>query len=237
MASRLSKAHIEGQARLRQLVVRVLERVWSDLPGHDRENLDEWLSRVVPVVLTAQRSSVALTDAYLARALERQPLGISADEIIARNRGDIQPEEVYSRPFVTVWSALGAGALYEDAVAAGLARATSTAAMDVQMAMRATADAVGRADDAIYGYERVADAGACQFCLEVDTAFVYSADAMALHNNCGCGLEPVTRETRGVRIGQKGQHGRRVAVRQHGELGTVLADPAHDFTTASQALA
>lgn len=237
MAHPLSDAHIRGQARLRGATVAAVERLWRGMRGYERADLDEWLSAVVPAVLTAQRASVSLTDAYVARMLARQPLGVSADEIIRANRGDVVPEEVYSRPFVTVWSALGAGTLYEDAVAAGLARATGTAAMDVQMAMRASANAVQQADPSIVGYERVADAGACEFCQEVDTAFVYSADAMALHNHCGCGLEPVTRATRGQRIGRKGQHGRRVAIHEHGELGAVLADPAHDFATAAQALA
>lgn len=233
MAHPLTDAHIRAQARLRGLTVTAVERLWREMRGYDRSDLDAWLATVVPTVGAAQRASVALTDAYLARMLDRAPLGVSADEIIRANRGDVSPEEVYKRPFVTVWSALGAGTLHEDAIAAGLARATGTAAMDVQMAMRATSNTVQAADDGIYGYERVADAGACQFCLEVDTAFVYSADAMALHDRCGCGLEPVTRETRGQRVGQKGQHGKRVAIRQHGELGPVLTDPAHSFTGPS----
>jgi hypothetical protein len=99
---------------------------------------------------------------------------------------------VYQRPFVTVWTALGAGARWEDAVAQGMARATSAAAMDVQLAFRASADEIGRADDGIYGFQRVADGGACAFCLEVDGAYVKTADASPLHNHCGCGLEPLT---------------------------------------------
>lgn len=204
-----------------------MARIWDDLPGYDRRNIDEWLSKVLPVIATSQRASGNLTEAYLARALERQPFGIVADY----PRNGASPDEVYQRPFVTLWSKLGEGLLYADAVSAGLARATSTAAMDVQMAMRSTAGAVQSVDDGIYGYQRVADGGACNFCLEVDGAFVKDGGAMPLHNHCGCGLEPLTSPRRPAPTPST------VAVHEHGELGPVLTDPAHDFTSAAQALA
>lgn len=236
MASALSNAHIEAERRLRLLIADQVERIWRALPGYDRPDLDRWLSTVLPVVLAGQRASVALTDGYLARSLERPPIGLTAEEIIARSRPGVSAEEQWRRPFVTTWTALGNGVAYEAAVASGLARAGEMAAFDIQDAMRQSANAVQQADDSIIGYERVADADACTFCQEVDTAFIRSADAMALHNNCGCGLEPVTASARGQRIGQKGQHGKRVAVHQHGEMGAVLGSPDHNFTTEAVAL-
>lgn len=210
--------------------------VWRDLPGYDRENTDEWLAKVLPVIATAKRTSIAYTDAYLARALDRRPLG--ADPLNAIRNG-IDPAEVYQRPFVTVWTALGAGKTWEDAVAQGLNRATSTAAMDVQLAFRAAADEIGQADDRIYGFQRVADGGACGFCLEVNGAYVKNADASPLHNHCGCGLEPLTAPHRGARFLPDGSEvvRDRFAIHEHGELGAVLTDPAHSFTDAALALA
>jgi hypothetical protein len=234
VATALAHSHIEAERRLRLLVASGLARVWDSLPAYDEANVDQWLSQAVPLVLAGQRTSIALTDAYLARALRRDPLGIDAEKVIAGIRGATTPEEVYRRPFVQLWSSLGDGVPFTDAVGGALARGQASAEMDVQMAMRATANEVQTQDDNIYGYERVADAGACQFCQEVDTAFVWLADAMALHNRCGCGLEPVTFESRGQRTGLQGQHGRRnVAVRSHSELGPVLVDPAHSFAGPS----
>lgn len=203
--------------------------VWADLPGYDRRNVDEWLSRVLPIVATAQRTSVAFTEAFLAQALERRPLGVNPNELIGAGvRNGAEPAEVYRRPFVTLWSKLGEGLLFEEASAAALSRATSTAGMDVQLSMRATANAVQEADDGIFGFTRAADPGACQFCSEVDGAYVKSADAMPLHNNCGCGLEPLTSpHPRAAKLPSG------VAVHQHGELGPLLGDPAHDFTSQS----
>lgn len=231
MASRLAEAHILGQARLRGLTETAVQRIWESMPAYNRENIDEWLARVLPVIDTAQRSSASLTEAYLARSLGRQPWGIGSDEVTgAAVRSGVQPSEVYQRPFVTLWSALGDGAPFATAAAGALARARSSAAIDVQLAMRATANAVQEREPSIQGYVRVADAGACSFCSEVDGAFLKSADAMPLHNNCGCGVEPLTDPVRTTPTPPT------VAVHQHGELGPVLADPAHDFTTAAQAL-
>lgn len=210
-----------------------MERLWRGLPAYDRKDVDGWLERVVPTVLTAQRASASLVDAFIALSLERQPLGIDTEKLVgAAVRSGTSPEVVYSRPFVNVWSALGNGTAYEDAVASGLARAKSAAAMDTQLSMRAAAGAVQAADDGIFGYQRVADSGACEFCSMIDGAYVKFADASPLHPNCGCGLEPLTApHPRAAKLPSG------VAVHEHGELGPVLTSPDFNFTTEAQALA
>jgi hypothetical protein len=227
MASRLSDSHILAQERLRALLKRLLTQAWGSLPGYDEEDVAPWLKTVVPLVLAGQRQSVALTNAYVARALARPPLEINPDEVIGRVRGNTTPEQAYRRPFVTIWTALQAGTAWADAVNQGLERATSTGDMDVQMASRGTFAALQDADPGIRGYQRAADGNACEFCLLVDGAFVKSADAMPLHNHCGCSLEPVLDDVTPTPLPEG------VAVHEHGELGLVLGDPAHDFTSAA----
>lgn len=223
MASALAHSHIEAERRLRNLITGGVERIWRDLPGHDRADIDRWLSQVLPVIDAGRRASTALTDGYLARALERAPLGIDPDVLEIRKGTDLAT--AYERPFVTVWSALGAGSLYEDAVSSGLARAKEMASFDVQAAMRATAGAVNEADPNVYGFERVADGSACAFCLEIDGAYVKSGDAMSLHPGCGCGLEPLTAPHSRAAKPPSG-----VAVHEHGEMGAYLGSPDHAFT-------
>jgi hypothetical protein len=46
-------------------------------------------------------------------------------------------------------------------------------------------------EEVIWGYQRVADGGACEFCLLLDGAQFRTDDPMPIHNNCGCGVEPV----------------------------------------------
>jgi hypothetical protein len=241
MPSPLAEAHMEAEARLRWTVEKALTGVWASLPGHDRANVDEWLSTVLPAVATAQRASVAVTEAYLAQVLGRPPIGVNQEDLIgAAVRNGTPPATVYERPFITLWGGLGNGLTFEDASRKALARATSTAAMDVQLSMRATANAVGLADDGIYGYARAADSGACQFCVTVDGAYVKSADAMPLHNHCGCGLEPLTEPHRGAVLLPDGRrvreyaYGPLVEVHRHGELGPVLTGSGDHFTNQSE---
>lgn len=239
MPSRLTEAHIRGERRIRDVSVRGVERAWRSLPGYDRENVPEFLERALPHVRAAVRASANLTAAYIARAREQQPAGFDVDEVLANLRNGTPLEEVYSRPFVDVWAALEAGTLWVDAVAKGEARALAAAAMDPQLAMRDTAM---RLDNG-YGYRRVANSGACEFCLQVNGAYVKGNEyAMALHNHCGCSLEPLTEPHEGavflpdgtqVRQYAYGPLNSKVAVHQHGELGAVLTDPSQNFTSLS----
>lgn len=241
MASALTNAHIEGQRRLRLATVRRAEQIWRSLPGYDRRDVDGWLSQILPLISSSQRQSVALTEAFVARFLGRQPIGVIPDDLIgAAVRNGTDPATVYERPFVTLWSRLD-DTLYEDALAAATARVTATAALDVQLAMRAAFEAIDQADPNIYGYQRVADGDACDFCAEIDGAYVKgNGYVMALHNNCGCSLEPLTEPHRGavtlpdgtpIRRNQYGSLNDKVSIQDHGELGPVITDPAHTFTT------
>lgn len=242
--SALVDAHIEAQRRLRERAAAAMSTVWRDLPSYNESDVPAFLSRAVPLTVAAQRTSVAITNAFVARRLGRQPAGIDTGAVLGSVRNGTPPDEVYRRPFVTVWTALKDGARYEDAVNTGLARATSAASMDVQLAMRGTMQAVQDAETGIYGFQRVADGGACEFCLSVDGAYVKSADAMPLHDHCGCGLDPLTdvhkravalpdgtriREYRGGPLINTPPPDT-VAVHEHDELGPVLANPDHHFT-------
>lgn len=240
---RLTRAHIEAEARLRGWAKASLAQIWAQLPGYDRRNVDEWLSRALPVIAAAQRHSVAVTDAYVAAMKGRGPLGFDPGPILDSLRKGATAAEVYERPFVTLWSALGDGVPYEDAVSSALARATGSAAMDVQLAARGSFDAIDELSDDVFGYERVANATACEFCQTIDGAYVKAADgyAFALHNNCGCSLEPLSEphpravtlpDGTPVRPNQYGALNETVAVHDHGELGAVLGSPDHAFSRA-----
>lgn len=227
----LADAQIAAQARLRTLAGAAALRAWQGLRSWDEEDVPRWLVLVVPLLLAVQRAAVTTTDAYVARALGRAPLGIDPLPVIDRVRGDARIPEVYRRPFVTVWSDLQAGKPFPEAVAAGGARVESMVEMDVQLAHFGALQAVQDADPVIRGWRRVADPGACEFCLLVNGAFVKRADASPLHNRCGCGLEPATEDGEPTPLPEG------VAVHEHGEYGLVLGDPAHDHLSEADALA
>ena len=184
----LADRQIQLNQRLRESTDAAVRRIWGSLPDYNRPSLDRWLSQVLPVVLGAQRQQVAVTQAYLSAALDRPAASIDPEAVIgSAARAGTPPEEVYTRPFIQVWQALATGRPYVEAVNVGLARATSSAAMDVQLAMRDTLKAVGDIDPAIAGYQRVADPGACEYCLLLDGAQFRTEDPMPIHNFCVTG--------------------------------------------------
>jgi hypothetical protein len=162
-----------------------------------------------------------------------------ADLIGAAVRNGAEPAEVYARPFVNVWTALGKGVPWIEAVHAGFARATSTAETDVALSSRAAATAYAAADDRIVGFQRVPDGGACDFCSLVAGQRYHSEDLMPLHNRCGCTVEPIVGAERRLFTGRLENDvvhgdGISVVVREHGELGPVLANDADHFTSENE---
>lgn len=229
-------AHIEAEKRLRDQTATAIAQAWQQLPSYDDTDVPTFLARAVPVVLAAQRVSAALTNAFLAQRLGRQPLGLDLAQLVGASvRGGTPPEEVYRRPFVTVWSDLKNGVDHADAVLAGLERATSAAQMDVQLTMRQTLAAVAEQDERIVGYQRVPDSDACEFCRLVSGMRYLRSDLMPIHNRCGCGVDVITTDQRDLFFGKKANDldlplPDGVAIAEHGELGPLLVDPAQHFT-------
>jgi hypothetical protein len=236
VSAELAEAHVTAQARLRELGAGMIANAWRGMPAYHESDLDLWLTTAVPIVLAAQRQAVSLTEAFLARSLGRQPFGVPPAGLIGDALRGTSPETVYRRPFVTVWTALGAGKELEAAIEEGLTRATAAAATDVQLAMRSTLREVGQVDEAILGYQRVPDAAACDFCRLVAGQRYTTDELMPIHTHCGCGVDVITAANRGDFSGRRENDlnvtdgDLTVAVREHGELGPVLVDAAHDFT-------
>lgn len=197
MSVEMAKAHIEAQARIRAMVKIAIRNIWRDLGSYNEADVQPFLDRALPLVRAAQLQSVSATEAFLTARLGVFPTGVpDVEELVgAGARKGTQPEEVYRRPFVEVWSALSDGVPWEDAVQRGMERAVSSAATDVQLAMRETAKAVGEREPGIFGFQRVADGSACDLCLIASTQRYHVEDLMPIHNNCGCGVEPLTEPT------------------------------------------
>lgn len=257
--SDLAQAHIALNTRIQQVTATAALAAWMQLGSHDEEDVPAFLRRVVPVVLAAQRQTVALTVAYLSRAIGRRvaspdvntvtgaAIRTATPEVIeASQRGGlalapdaigVPPEVTYRRPFVAVWSDLSAGKPWRDAVIAAGDRVASTAALDVQNAMRHTLRAVGEREDLILGYRRVPDADACPFCKLIAGRRYLTADLMEVHPRCACGVDVITAENRDDFTGKRENDlaispdgAVRAAVVQHGELGPLLVSADHDIT-------
>lgn len=236
----LTRRYQDSLARLRDHTRRIVEGAWDSLESYDLADVPTFVDTVVPVVGVAQGHAAALTDAYVASVIRRAPVGVDLERVTgAAVRAGTAPADVYFRPFVNVWMALKDGKAFTDAVASGRARAGSAAATDILLTTRATANALGEADDLIVGFQRVPDEGACEFCETVSGQRYTTADLMPIHNNCGCTVEPILKTDRHAFSGKtandlalprEGPSGLTVAVREHGELGPVLVNAADHFT-------
>ena len=158
----LPSVHLDAQARLRAIVAGAVASIWQGMGTYDEADVDRFVDAAVPVVLAGQVQAAALTEAYVIRRLRLEPIGIDpADVTGPAVRNGVTLEEVYRRPFVNVWTALGKNEPWDAAVSAGEARATGSAEMDVQLAHRASYGALQRAEPRIKGYRRRANSGAC----------------------------------------------------------------------------
>lgn len=236
-SSQLAAAHIEGQRRLRVRAARAAQLAWESLDSYNEDDLGPWLNLILPLVLGSQRSSALLTNQFLASAVDRRPLPVPIAEVTgAAVRNGTDPTTVYTRPFVSVWSELKQGKAWEEAVKAGMDRATSAVQTDTQLSMRATLQVVGSKDDRILGYQRVPDGDACTFCQLIAGRRYLKKDLLPVHPRCGCGVDVITLANRkdfaGV-IENDLDLPPEVAIRQHGELGPVVVDARHRFTGPS----
>lgn len=263
----LAERYRDALIDVRKRVSARVERNWRQLGSWSEADVDRFLGATLPVVDAGQRRTVSLTDAYLARVARRRAVGLVADDLVGSAvRNGTDPADVYRRPFVQLWSALKAGTQFSDAMNAAGARAAQSAATDVSLTMRASADAFdAQAEESkIIGWERVLDPDACAFCATASTQRYKSANLEPLHANCQCGIAPVfaendraikdfnrqvLRNMKDANAGKdapywKARHFRvdgqtgevilpDVAVHTHGELGPVLADAAHAFTSAA----
>lgn len=231
----LAEAHIQVQARLRALTVQTVANAWTGLAAYNVANVAQFLAIVVPLVLAAQRQSAALTNAYLGQAMGRPPLPLDVTKVIGPAiRAGTPTATVYERPFVTTWTALKKHTPYVEAVHAGQERATASAAMDVQNTMRHTLKLVGETDVMILGYRRVPDATACEFCKLIAGRRYLTSELQPVHPRCGCGVDVITAANRDEFFGKPENDLAGVAVVEHGELGPLLVDPAHHFTSEDE---
>lgn len=167
--------------------------------------------------------------------------------------------EVYRRPVVMARTAISDGKNFIDAVAAGRDRLEQIADTDVAMAQRQATMQIVSASGRMTGYRRVLTGRSCAFCATASTQRYHGPQLAPLHSRCDCGVAPIFGDTdpgqvinkrllRDIKTAAKGKNADYwksrhftvgedgsiefppIKVHNHGELGPVLSDAAHDFT-------
>jgi hypothetical protein len=234
VASSLAVAHKRLQNQLQLVVANAIAELWTRLGSWNEPDVPRFMDQALPLIAAGQAQSAAYAAAYIARVMRIPAFGIDPARVTgAAVRAGTPPDVVYRRAFIQTWHDLGQGKPYQDAVGVGQSRVRSSANMDVALAQRESFQvAQDDSEAAIFGYQRVASDTACDYCAAIAGAYVKSADAMPLHNFCGCSLEPLTSPHPRAAYLPSGAHiGDDFAVHEHGELGPVLTSPSDQFTS------
>jgi hypothetical protein len=242
MPSSLTLTYQDALRRTRNAVGDAVGAHWDALGHYDRGDVPRFTKAVIPVVKAGQARAVALSGAYLAKLTQQQLPALNAAAVSgAAVRNGVAPEDVYSAPFVNVWTSLQNEGDWANAVASGRARAIASALMDVALSTMASYVEFGKvtagADDSsnVVAWRRVAEPGCCDFCQSIDGAHTGPDQPQPLHNRCGCTAEPIYGRSRpaadtfltpGAIFGS-------TVIREHGELGLVVTQKGDAFTGPS----
>lgn len=220
-------------------------------------------AQVLPIVQGSQRALASLTAVHVAaqasEALGRPigPPGIR-DAASVDLRAGVPPATPYRRPFVTVRFKISRGETPERAAELGEQRARQIADMDLQQTYAEASRAAMQAlPEQPVGWRRVpTGTRSCARCLAAAVK-VWPVDTLSpLHGNCDCRIEPVYGDAPDLdpalleralvaadqltkRPGAHRSAADVVALVDamtppHGELGAMLVNPRHEFTTAAE---
>lgn len=190
--------YIVAQANLRAQLLAWLAHVWGALTSYRHADADAFVRAVLPMVAGAQRATATLTTASLSRMHAAQsgtpvrlpavaPTDFTGDRVRAAD-----PDTVYRRPFVQVYTALSEGKSLDAAAAAGGRRLQVIAATDVQLAKTHAAHAAMGQMDEVAGYRRVlTGTESCGLCIVAATQRYHKEDLAAIHPGCDCGVAPL----------------------------------------------
>jgi len=240
---------------LRSRVVSFVLDAFDSLGSYRDADAAAFIEQVLPTVLAAQAQMGQITDAYLSTMIADMmggaaaPVGVQLGEAL---RG-VPPEDVYTRPFVTTWTALSKGKAYTQAVAEGRTRLLSITETDLQLARTHAAQQSMRHGGVRFFRRRLTGTANCALCTIASTQRYRVENLMPIHPGCDCKVEPlvgskdpgqvideallreahdaVAKGTGASDAGGRSPDYRDVIVtRQHGEYGPLLAVRRHEFT-------
>lgn len=240
---------------LRSRVISFVLDAFDSLGNYRDADAVAFIETVLPTVLAAQAQMGQITDAYLSAMIADMMGSATAAggvQLSEALRG-VDPAEVYSRPFVTTWTALSKGKAYAQAVNEGRTRLLSITESDLQLARTHAAQQSMQAAGAKFFRRRLTGSKNCALCVLASTQRYRVEKLMPIHPGCDCKVEPLAgskdpghvldeatlREAHAAvakGTGQSDAGGRApdyrdvIITREHGEYGPLLAIRRHDFT-------
>lgn len=229
-------AYRRSTAAVRAAVLSYLSRSWVALGSYRDDDVDRWVTALLPVLSAGLTQTAVLTDAHLANVIAAmaddlpRPLGVRPGDVSVQALRGVPATDVYRRAGETVWSELSRGTDPPTAIGRGLDRATRMAETDLQLANTHTARRTLSSDRRVVGYRRVTDGDPCKLCASASTAVYRTSVLMPIHARCSCSVLPALG---GVPAPVAAADDATVAVHQHGEIGPVLTEAAHRFSSVA----
>lgn len=169
--------------------------VWDAMPAVTGDGVDDvFVEALAPVIQGGIDATTALTDAYIAAAINLgtqdgvEVLGVTANTI-GGLRG-VDDRTVLRRPMVQMWKALSDGTPFNEARNAARARVEEMASTTVQLSMKDTAEAYA-GDKRVKGWKRTLTGNSCGLCAIASTQRYRRPNLMPIHGHCDCGIAPI----------------------------------------------
>lgn len=172
--------------------------LFRSLPDWRDENAAQYLELLEPVLNGVKVQTGRLRVAYaseIAKAAGEAftPAAVTLATLSTPNiRNGATFEQVHTRPFATLYTALSGGKTFTQSIIEGAARASSVASTDVQLASRQAGRASRSENPRVVGFRRVLSGGKnCALCVIASTQRYTVNDLMPIHPGCSCGEEEI----------------------------------------------
>jgi hypothetical protein len=172
--------------------------LFRSLPDWRDDNAAVYLQQLEPILDGVKLQTGRLRVAYASEIAKAagQPFTATAVTLGALATPNLRNgatfEQVHTRPFATLYTALSQGKTVSQAIFEGATRASSVASTDVQLASRQAGRASRSENPRVVGYRRVLSGGKnCALCVIASTQRYTVNDLMPIHPGCSCGEEEI----------------------------------------------
>lgn len=190
----ITRAYQATVERLRRDTVSAVESLWYNLPNYRDADVARFKSVAIPLVQGAQSQVAALTAGYQSQVLREVdvnvPMVMLPTDRVSAPRG-VDPEVVYQRPAVALYTSLSRGSRMTAAVVAGFDRLRSIVQTDLQLVKVAQSDlSLSRGGVTLYK-RRLTGLENCDLCSIASTNTYSVGNLMPIHNGCDCTVEAI----------------------------------------------
>jgi hypothetical protein len=189
--ARIQQAHHASLLAIRETSAGLVEDAWDAYAGLDDVSARRFTEAAARISTAAQQQTAALAAGYLEANDAVLGRASSIVPTLPPIRNGVPTEAVYNRSIVEARRIVGNGGNVDQALAAGRARATSTARTDVILANRGAVSAAKAGRPWVVGYRRVLTGKSCALCATASTQRYNIADLQPIHASCDCDVAEI----------------------------------------------